>query len=530
MTTPVSGCAKSTAGVEIGALTTDGSPAVEATVAELQEEVKDVRSKPFTMNQERDHWRRKFIEAQKETFRMLGESGKQNRETKTLKDDLHALRKQNEDQIKLVRGLESQNKKLKKDSSPTKKLIRGVELRTELKERQKPPLTRSAGKTASDEIKKLKAQVETQQDEIDRLGNMHRDASCDEHRRLNEQQLKDAQALQTAAELETEGLRYIEFEIKELREQHLADTKMLSTIISAQSEAKAYMDELEEMVESLGKELRNAENKILELEETPHGCPDVYIENFDHESCKSKEVLSLKKGMLSLANVQILSVEPESPQISLHTVVLKVSTVQCQTTTPKQPVPVNLSIANIHCSSTTTHPPTHNTLPTMANPELRAKLQDLGASIMNLPHLSSPTRTSNPALHKEPSRLNVALTVHLKPSDRKIWTLLQRVQSAISKTSTLDMHGPKELVEAFVSEMVSLEADHMEKAAAAVQWQKVALENVAEADALRKELEVRPKCVVVAHRYLRDELEAKEVQYAMQETLMAEWRRKAGQG
>jgi hypothetical protein len=122
--------------------------------------------------------------------------------------------------------------------------------------------------------------------------------------------------------------------------------------------------------------------------------------------------------------------------------------------------------------------------------------------------------------------LTANITININPADQNNLTLLQRVQSAVSRASKLDVTGPQDLVADFLAEMKRLEADHAEQTTAAAHWQKVALKCLAEVDSLSATLQNRPVCCVPGHRALVDELEAKDLQLQLQATLVAQWQKK----
>jgi hypothetical protein len=110
------------------------------------------------------------------------------------------------------------------------------------------------------------------------------------------------------------------------------------------------------------------------------------------------------------------------------------------------------------------------------------------------------------------------VTINLSMTDRKHWTLMQRVQSVISAKSKLDIHGPQSLIKDFVKGMDQAEADH-------AHWHRTALNSLEEIEALRK----RPLCNMPSHRSLVDELAAKDLQLQMQATLVAQWQKESAQ-
>lgn len=132
----------------------------------------------------------------------------------------------------------------------------------------------------------------------------------------------------------------------------------------------------------------------------------------------------------------------------------------------------------------------------------------------------SPTKSANP----EPA-VTTCIIVNLEPSNTKHWNLLRCVQSALTKDTKLDILGPEDLVADFVDDMKRVQADHAEQTRAAAHWMNVANKGLAEVDALSSELRTRPACVVMGHRSMADELQAKEVQLQILTQQMAQWQK-----
>lgn len=124
----------------------------------------------------------------------------------------------------------------------------------------------------------------------------------------------------------------------------------------------------------------------------------------------------------------------------------------------------------------------------------------------------------------EDSRPTATIIINVEPSNSN-WTLLKRVQSAISKSSKFDISVPHDLVAEFIAEMKRLEDDHSEQIIAAAHWQKVAHKGLEEVDTLRTELRNYPTCIVKGHRSLADELQAKEVQLQMMAQFVAQYQK-----
>jgi hypothetical protein len=120
----------------------------------------------------------------------------------------------------------------------------------------------------------------------------------------------------------------------------------------------------------------------------------------------------------------------------------------------------------------------------------------------------------------------INVTINIKRADERNWSLLQRVQSAISKSSKLDIQGPREYICDFVTSLNHVAADHAHQTAAAVHWEKAALKSLAEIDLLQAKLVAQPACSVFAHQNLTDELEAKNMQLQIQALDLASMEKK----
>jgi chromosome segregation ATPase len=156
--------------------------------------------------------------------------------------------------------------------------------------------------------------------------------------------------------------------------------------------------------------------------------------------------------------------------------------------------------------------------------KLNALAHDSSSHTNSLNDLSEAS-SSDATIISDPG-LTANIVIDINPSDQKNWTLLKRVQSAMSKASKLDVSGPPDLVADFLAEIQRLEADHAEQTTSAAHWQTVALKCMTEIDSLSAKLQDRPMCGVPGHRSLADELEAKDLQLQLQATLVAQWHKK----
>jgi len=158
------------------------------------------------------------------------------------------------------------------------------------------------------------------------------------------------------------------------------------------------------------------------------------------------------------------------------------------------------------------------------NPDMLAGLEDLGKSINNLS--DPPFKVTTPAANtRATSDLpNVALTINIKPGNKRNYSLFQRVKSAMSSTSKVDIKGPKEIANQFVALMEDVGKDHAEKTKRAVELDKTVQQQRAHATALEAHIRNQAKCSDPTHRTLADELATKNEQFAMREQLLATFR------
>jgi chromosome segregation ATPase len=255
------------------------------------------------------------------------------------------------------------------------------------------------------------------------------------------------------------------------------------------------------------------------------------METLEGEKC----IIQCEGAKLVLANTSlrsklaILQVTNTELQSKLATVAaaqqqarkLDFSIVQTASSSPIEPVKLPLTFSTVQTQSTTPISVPPGLLPSGAasklSPELFAQLNSIGQSIMSLSSPSPPTIKHRP---------NVAVTVNNQPPSRS-WSLLKHGQGAISGSSSLDIHGPKPLVQEFVSGMHKLETERAESVAVAKQLQKVVAELMGEIEELKRQMKRMPRCTMAAHRNLRDELEAKELQYKIQSQLLADWQKRS---
>ena len=405
------------------------------------------------------------------------------------------------------------------------------------------PSTHDANPYQPSPVSHFQDTIKYLQKENARLRNMHHEDGCEEHRNFIFHQLEDAKGLQAAAEAETEGLRHLAKANADLIEENVNNVESIKALIQQTDSYGAKVEQLQgNAKEPLAKEhftsgmIKDADanhylnqllgfSAITYLDTVPVAPEDneVEIAEYIHRLRAAEleiEVLSSDRNVppepctpvypasaaLGLSTVFCLASEPEAASLIRSS--LKFSDLQTVSTTPRTPVP-------------TTNP--------LNNPALLAGLEDLGKSIMSLstvPSLNGMVQSST-ELQVTPLP-NVALTINIQPTDKRNYSLLQRVQSAISATSSLDIHGPKESVKQLVASMHDVEADHAEKSKLVIQLEMVSKQYLADIDVLEAQIRDKRKCLDPEHRIMADELEAKNVQFAMQEQLLADWGRRTG--
>ncbi|RYN43641.1 hypothetical protein AA0114_g10096 [Alternaria tenuissima] len=386
------------------------------------------------------------------------------------------------------------------------------------------PSTHDANPYQPSPVSHLQDTIKYLQKENARLQNMHHEDGCEEHRNFIFHQLEDAKGLQAAAEAETEGLRHIAkvnadlieenvnnlSSFKENAKEPLAKEHFTSGMIK-DADANHYLNQLLgfSAITYLDTVPVAPEDNEVEIAEYIHRLRAAELEievlssdrNVPPEPCTPVYPAS---AALGLSTVFCLASEPEAASLIRSS--LKFSDLQTVSTTPRTPVP-------------TTNP--------LNNPALLAGLEDLGNSIMSLSTVPSFNGMVQSSTELQVTPLpNVALTINIQPTDKRNYSLLQRVQSAISATSSLDIHGPKESVKQLVASMHDVEADHAEKSKLVVQLEMVSKQYLADIDVLEAQIRDKRKCLDPEHRIMADELEAKNVQFAMQEQLLADWGRR----
>ncbi|KAG9194794.1 hypothetical protein G6011_04829 [Alternaria panax] len=372
-----------------------------------------------------------------------------------------------------------------------------------------------------------------------RLQNTYHDDGCGEYRNIIAQQLRDARGLQAAAEAETEGLRHLAKANADLMDENAIQVTIFKALIQ---ETDRYgvgtAEELlveRQFVSSLTKEMDAAIalKQPLGFSAITHLCTAPIAP----EDNKTEVAVYMNHLRAAELEVEVLHSESNDVSSKLYALehqplpALELSTVFCLVSEPKvaSSSKSSLKFSGLQTVSTTPRMPASAGTP-LTDPSLLAGLEDLGKSIMSLstvPPLKVVVKPST-KLQVTPLLPNVALTINIQPTDKRNYSLLQRVQSAVSATSSLDIHGPKEAVKQFVASMHDVEMEHAEKSQLAIQLEKAAKQHCADIEALEAQIVGKRKCLDPEHRMMADELEAKNVQFAMQEQLLADWGKRSG--
>lgn len=499
---------------------------MEAELIRTQRELELCQWSLDSVLQDRDQWKNKFLHAQQELFHINGDCARNTYNLSRATDENQRLRNDLALQQALVAELAAKNAHLQEQNSADR-----VEL-----EEMVVTFQRTLAETAGSLAPATHAQLEELHAQIDDLQRKnhflqalsHEDENCTQHTIRVFEQLQDANNLQAAAEAETEGLRHLEAQNKILQEAHVADAKRIADLIVANAELEG---------EASGKPLTSASSHedlhdaalSLEAELCAHGISSSVL-----ASVLASSTAGLMSSQPTPPALYGRSPPPASPAnginnppslppriaVSAHRpVALALSTVQTVAVSPvPQYTPTQLMVTSrsvreeIQAAATAPISRFSQQLPT---------IHEDSKSPLELSNQTSEKTPNTP----DPGKLNVALTVNINAGDRKGWKLLSRVQSVISRFSTLDIHGPRDLVREFVQDMERVEAVHKQVVANAARWENIATEELHQVDALQAQLRDRPRCTDPVHKNLEDELEANEARNLMQERLLAEWRK-----
>ncbi|RAR00793.1 hypothetical protein DDE82_006984 [Stemphylium lycopersici] len=384
--------------------------------------------------------------------------------------------------------------------------------------------------------------------EIARLKGIHEPHNCEQFSVASLEQLADAKALQEAAEAEVEGYRHFEHANKKLMEKHAADSQQiinlikemgrykLSAIVPCASVAPVTPQDNDAEIDDLKHRLHNAE---LEKEM-------FLTEHADYARSHEDMTAELNANFheiqdLDAENVELIAKNEQLSsqlEINVQTLNAKFQDTEQQIAKAKEELTKEFQekldlLAEQEKQRT-------NALST--NQNLRAHLDDLGTSILSLSTPSAPKssfliRSTSPSIATNaldiPTAIsdllpNIALTIKIRPSEKRNWALLRHVQSAISTSSSLDILGPPDLVRNFVAGMQDVEKTFKEKTELAEKLEMAVVEAQDEIEMLKERVREVVICKNPRHRALKEELEAKESRLQMQSQLLAEWGEKEG--
>ncbi|CAA9961940.1 hypothetical protein PTMSG1_05317 [Pyrenophora teres f. maculata] len=554
-------------------------------IAKLKGEVSYLEAELAGFHKEVKHWKSEHHKAKAEAQRHAGDISKLNRERKAHDNTMNTVRDDASKEVRAMQEkLQRELKKREKHDQATKLLISQlrqavndkeceieqlVEKYAEVKylldkERNEmedarsttcrtpapySPPHPSTGKFAAtpyqsqlhrrepaQSSKAGSARIAQLEKEVRRLKSMHADQGCEEYQSTLSQQLGNALEIQKAAEAEAEGLRHLGKMNEMLKKRREVDAERIVQLLSGKGKGVARAVQMEMVplclsnISSVVTEPVVAQQPILQtssmkavstkpmaaqppalclsgmqtLVTEPLAAQKIALQLSDMQALTTQPVV-IQQSALQLSAMQILATEPVVPlSYALPTVVrhdvLCLSGMQAVSTTP-----------HVSADTQTIDQPS-------ANPSLITATHDSGDDIMGSSATPSPADVS---IQKPDALPNVALTINIKPSEKRNWALLQYVQHIVSTTSSLDINGPLNLVQQFVTDMEKTEKDHVEQASLAKEWEKVAAEHRGEVDAL-KELMKQGKCGVPQHRDLalklrarEHELEAKESQFQM---------------
>lgn len=455
----------------------DSGFSAEVIIAQLQQECKE--------------WESKFRAEKEEVYRLSGASSKQGREIEKSRTEFAQQKTILDDLLICI------DQATAKESAYKEKIIE-LEAIIDSKE------------DAIDkaELVCLRSQLHDIQQKLSMSEKVHNGLSCEEHVRQVEGKLIEA-------ETEVTSLHDLTAANKLIQEENTNIEAQLSDVKREAREDVDKAEELQKVIDTYQADTGKAQARIKELE---------------------VELSSLKSDVINLQN------SPKQPHISsgssapgeariADNPVLSMSK---QYTTPTEKrflAPSSISLAQL---DKTVEPPQLQTLESSGRPyltlsgspfvsaeptEWKAPQSDM--SVAQLLAVEPQVHLGMSNVHSvftEPFQAegdvkpNVNLNINLNRADQSKWNLLQRAQSAISKTSKVDVTGPPDVVQEFVAGMDRVVTEYAEQSAAATHWERVALRSLAEVNSMRSELNHRSSCNTIAHRNLLELFEAQEVQ------------------
>lgn len=365
---------------------------------------------------------------------------------------------------------------------------------------------------------------------------MHHEHGCEEYQKLIYQQLEDAQELRAAAEAEAEGLRHLAKANADLTDGQATDLECIQELRNKNERYHIEAKHLKEVIGSLRAEQHFASGEFHDIDLDDLATQTLSFSPLTN-SCtnpvapqEDKADISVDAHQLRALELEIERLASQNHSLSLECAELEsklasvISTLKALGQEQRTKSKFTLTLSDLQNVSTSPRTPIAASRSVM-NSVMLAELEDLGHSINNLsdPTFKTSISTANmPATSHLP---NVALTINIKPSSKRSYSLFQRVKSAISSTSKVDIKGPKEIANQFVALMEDVNKDHAEKTKRVIELHNVTQQPHTNVEALETQLRNKGKCSDPTHRTLADELAAKNEQFAMQEQLLTTFRR-----
>ncbi|KAI8942855.1 hypothetical protein NX059_000895 [Plenodomus lindquistii] len=477
------------------------------------------------VTQDRDQWKAKFQKAQNEIVRAKTEAIYNGREIQQLREDYGNVREE----------LSTRNTQLSNANSKIDTLLADLEIEksnyttmyTSFKAqvvKEKAKAERGEG-PSDDEFERQLAIIESLREENAVLTvASHPGESCQQYGTQIWYQLQDAQDLQAAAEAERDALLLMDKQNELLSKQHDEDSLCLAALRQENMKLTAQLAQAPQSTQRTNLQNAAAEESQQSLEE------------------ELKELLDQPASSEHSSQYPPLSSEPTPPRHYGHPSpelffkVPRAETLSLPASAPSlaapaaQP-PVTLAFSSISAVSAAPMPLLIRSV-TTPTPVLPRFTLGLSRPHQPLTPIGEDTLVTSPPVPSilakqavtNASKLNVALTVNIRANDNKARALLSRVQSAISKTSTLDVQGPTTLVEEFVHQMNKVDSDHRTMVNEVAGLKKDNRD-------LRTELYNRPRCIVPGHKDLEtnlevmnDELHTRDVTLRVQARLLEMYR------
>ncbi|KAI4650709.1 hypothetical protein J4E93_003066 [Alternaria ventricosa] len=511
-------------------------------VAELRVRVAELESSSAlatNMHNEVSHelqfYKNEVAKKKDEIYDMTSASNKQSRDFKALETKMAKLREDSEQKVrKMEKELDHEKatkKRTKEDQEATNVI---AQLQTEL----------GAKDVRIDQLEARLTKIKAPRDNAYRgvqssLTNrrstgMHHEHGCEEYQKLISQQLVDAQELLAAAEAEAEGLRHLAKANADLADGHATDLECIWELRDENERYRVEVRHLKEVIGSIRAEQHFASSDFHDIDLDDQATQTLSLSPLTN--CCLTPVAPQDNKVEIAGNVQQLraleleterltsenhSLSPECTELESKLVSV-ISTLKALDEEQQTRNRCTLTVSAQNVSTSPRTPIVENK--SVINPDMLAGLEDLGKSIINLSDPPFKTTALAANTRATPDLPNVALTINIKPSNKRNYSLFQRVKSAISSTSKIDIKGPKEVANQFMALMEDVEKDHAEKTNRVIELENTAQQLRANAAILEAQLRSKGKCSDPMHRTLADELAAKNEQFAMQEQLLATFR------